>query len=68
VEVSQNHFDSGYDENYHTVTSVVAPSVNYEAPASLTSILQRDAHLTFGLMFKPSIRLDRACVEQVPLD
>jgi hypothetical protein len=33
--------DDGYDENYHTVTSVVAPPVNYETPASLTSILQR---------------------------
>jgi hypothetical protein len=30
--------DVGYDDNYHTVTSVVAPPVNYEAPASLTVI------------------------------
>jgi hypothetical protein len=38
--------DSGYDKNYHTVTSVVAPP-----PASLPTILQRKAHLTSGLMF-----------------
>jgi hypothetical protein len=31
--------DGSYDENYHTVTSVVAPPVTYEAPASLTTIL-----------------------------
>ncbi|WP_428028766.1 hypothetical protein, partial [Arcobacter sp.] len=43
--------DSGYDKNYHTITSVVAPPINYEAPASLTRILQRKAHLTSGLMF-----------------
>jgi hypothetical protein len=24
--------DDGYDENYHTVSSVVAPPINYEAP------------------------------------
>jgi hypothetical protein len=35
--------DDGYDDNYHTIT--------YEAPASLTTILQREAHLTSGLMF-----------------
>jgi hypothetical protein len=28
-----------YDENYHTVTSVVAPPVTYETPGSLTTIL-----------------------------
>jgi hypothetical protein len=43
--------DGGYDDNYHTVTSVIAPPVTYEAPASLTTILQREAHLTSGLMF-----------------
>jgi hypothetical protein len=43
--------DSSYYENYHSVTSVVAPPVTYEAPVSLTTILQRDAHLTSGLMF-----------------
>ncbi len=25
--------DGGYDDNYHTVTSIVAPAINYEAPA-----------------------------------
>jgi hypothetical protein len=43
--------DGAYDENYHTVTSVVAPPVNYKASASLTIILQREMHLTSGLMF-----------------
>jgi hypothetical protein len=38
--------DDDYDENYHTVTSVVALPVNYETPTSLTSILQMEAHLT----------------------
>jgi hypothetical protein len=32
--------DDSYDDNYHTITSTVAQSVNYEAPASLTSIFQ----------------------------
>jgi hypothetical protein len=31
--------DDGYDDNYHTVTFVVASPVNYEAPISLISIL-----------------------------
>jgi hypothetical protein len=31
--------DGSYDDNYHTVTSVVAPPVTYEAPASFTTIL-----------------------------
>jgi hypothetical protein len=43
--------DGSYYENYHSVTSIVAPPVTYEAPVSLTTILQRDAHLTSGLMF-----------------
>jgi hypothetical protein len=43
--------DDGYDDNYHTVTFIVAPPVTYEAPASLTTILQREAQLTFELMF-----------------
>jgi hypothetical protein len=43
--------DGGYDDNYHTVTSVIAPLVTYEAPASLTTILEREAHLTSELMF-----------------
>jgi hypothetical protein len=40
-----------FDENYHTITSVIVPPVNYEAPASLTIILQREAELTSRLMF-----------------
>jgi hypothetical protein len=43
--------DCNYDENYHIVTFVVTPPVNYEAPANLTSILQREVHLTSGLIF-----------------
>jgi hypothetical protein len=43
--------DGDYDDNYHTVTSVVAPPVTYEALVSLTTIVQRDAHLTYVLMF-----------------
>jgi hypothetical protein len=43
--------DDDYDDNYHTVTSVVAPYVTYEAPTSLITILQRESHLTYGLMF-----------------
>jgi hypothetical protein len=49
--IIDNERDDGYDDKYHTVTSVVAPPVNYEAPASLTSILQTAAHLTSGLVF-----------------
>jgi hypothetical protein len=40
-----------YDENYHTVTFIVAPPVTYEAPTSLTTILQMEAYLTSRLMF-----------------
>jgi hypothetical protein len=40
-----------YIKNHHTVTSVVAPPITYEAPASLTIIIQKDAHLTAELMF-----------------
>jgi hypothetical protein len=40
-----------YDGNYHPVTSVVAPPINYEAPTSLTSILQRETHLSYRLIF-----------------
>jgi hypothetical protein len=43
--------DDDYDENYYTVTSVVALTINYEAPTSLTTILQRETHLTSALMF-----------------
>jgi hypothetical protein len=31
--------DDDYDDNYHTVTSVIVPLVTYEAPTSLTTIL-----------------------------
>jgi hypothetical protein len=41
----------GYDDNYHTVTFVIAPPVTYKAPTSLTTIFQREAHLTFELIF-----------------
>jgi hypothetical protein len=43
--------DSGYDDNYYTVTSVIAPPVTYEASACLTTILQMEAHLISRLMF-----------------
>jgi hypothetical protein len=43
--------DDGYDDNYNIVTSVVAPPVTYEAPVSLTIILQIEVHLTFELIF-----------------
>jgi hypothetical protein len=43
--------DDGYNDNYHTVTFIVAPPVFYDAPASLTTIFQREAYLTFRLMF-----------------
>jgi hypothetical protein len=49
--IIDNERDGDYDDNYHTITSVVAPPVTYEAPASLTTILQREVHLTSGLMF-----------------
>jgi hypothetical protein len=43
--------DIGYGENYHTAASVVAPRVVYEAPASLTTIFQKETHLTSGFVF-----------------
>jgi hypothetical protein len=43
--------DIGYDDNYHTVTFVIAPPVTYKAPTSLTIILQRETHFTFELIF-----------------
>jgi hypothetical protein len=43
--------DISYDDNYHTVNFVVAAPVTYEAPTSLTTILQRETHLTSGVMF-----------------
>jgi hypothetical protein len=51
----------------HTVTSVVAPPITYEAPTSLTTT--KGGAFDFWInIFKSSIRLDRVCVEQVPLD
>jgi hypothetical protein len=49
--IIDNEKDDSYNENYHTVTSVVATPVTYEAPTSLTIILQREAYLTSGLLF-----------------
>jgi hypothetical protein len=43
--------DNNYDENYHTVTSIVALPITYDAPTSLTTILQSESYLTFGLVF-----------------
>jgi hypothetical protein len=43
--------DCGCDDNHHTVASIVAPPVTYEAPSSLTTILQRNAHLTSVVVF-----------------
>jgi hypothetical protein len=54
--------DDGYDENYYTVTSAVAPPVTYETPASLTIILQRESYLTSGLMLS---NLQSDLIEQV---
>jgi hypothetical protein len=54
--------DGDYNDNYHTVTSVVASAINYEALASLTSILQRETHLTSGLIF---LNLQFDLIEQV---
>jgi hypothetical protein len=31
--------DDSYDNNYHTVTFIITPPVNYETPISLTTIL-----------------------------
>jgi hypothetical protein len=31
--------DDGYNDNYYTVTFIVAPAVSYEAPTSLTTII-----------------------------
>jgi hypothetical protein len=52
-----------FDESYHTVTFIIAPSVNYKAIASLTSILYRESHMTSGTdVFAPSNGFDRTCV------
>jgi hypothetical protein len=43
--------DGDYNLNYHTVTSIADPPVNYETSVSLIRILQREVHLTSGLIF-----------------
>jgi hypothetical protein len=43
--------DDGYNNNYHTFTSVGPTTVTYEAPVSVTTVLQREEHLTYGLIF-----------------
>jgi hypothetical protein len=37
--VIDDEMNNSYDENYRTVTSIIAPSVTYEALTSLTIIL-----------------------------
>jgi hypothetical protein len=49
--ITNNERDGRYDDNYHTVISVDAAPVNYETPASLTSILKWEAYLASGLIF-----------------
>jgi hypothetical protein len=49
--IIDNEINDGYDENYHTVTFVVAPPVTYKALTSLTIIIQRETYLTSRLMF-----------------
>jgi hypothetical protein len=48
--IIEDERDGGYDDNYHTVTFVVALPIIYEAPTSLTIIFQRETHLTSRLM------------------
>jgi hypothetical protein len=54
--------DDGYDKNYHTITSVVAPPITYDAPASLITNLQRETHLTSRLIF---LKLQSNLIEHV---
>jgi hypothetical protein len=54
--------EGSFDENYHTVRFVVAPPVNYEAPASLTSNIQRESQMTSGMIF---LHLQRDLIEHV---
>jgi hypothetical protein len=49
--IIDDEMNGGYDDSYHTVTFVVAPLITYEAPVRLTTILQRETHLTSGLLF-----------------
>jgi hypothetical protein len=39
IDDERDSSDGDYDENYHTVTSIIAPPVTYETPTSLTTIL-----------------------------
>jgi hypothetical protein len=43
--------DGDYDEDYYIIIFIIAPLINYESPASLTRIIQRETHLTSGLKF-----------------
>jgi hypothetical protein len=55
--------DNSFDENYHTITSVVVLPINYEAPVvSQASFIGMRIDIKIDI-FTPSIRLDRACVE-----
>jgi hypothetical protein len=54
--------DDGYDKNYHTITSVVAPPITYDASASLITNLQRETHLTSELIF---LKLQSDLIEHV---
>jgi hypothetical protein len=48
--------DDGYDDNYHTVTFIVASPVTYETTASLTIILLKGGAFDFWIdIFEPSI-------------
>jgi hypothetical protein len=53
--IIDNERDSNYDENYHIVTYVVAPPINYEVLVSLINILQRKPHMTWIDVFELSI-------------
>jgi hypothetical protein len=54
--INDEHGDS-FNENYHAVTNIVAPPVNYNAPTCLASCLQREVEMTLGLMFS-QLQLD----------
>jgi hypothetical protein len=49
--IIDNERNDGYDDNYYTITFIVAPPVTYEAPISLATILQREAYMISGLIF-----------------
>ena len=49
--------DGSFDENYHTVTSVVGPEIHYNAPVNLAACLQREAEMTSGPIFS-QLQLD----------